>query len=102
LDIMIRVRKLDVRGKSLLGLEVDIPNSPPAVMIIGEKGFAMCGFLNIEAADRVGVAAVMASGVRSVEDLLNSRVAGATSKALEMGVNIGERVEESLFKMETE
>jgi len=71
-------------------------------MIIGEKGFAMCGFLNIEAADRVGVAAVMASGVRSVEDLLNSRVAGATSKALEMGVNIGERVEESLFKMETE
>ncbi|MCD6244031.1 MAG: DUF1805 domain-containing protein [Candidatus Korarchaeota archaeon] len=99
---MIRVRKLDVRGKSLLGLEVDIPNSPPAVMIIGEKGFAMCGFLNIEAADRVGVAAVMASGVRSVEDLLNSRVAGATSKALEMGVNIGERVEESLFKMETE
>jgi len=102
LDTMIRVRKLDVRGKSLLGLEVDIPNSPPAVMIIGEKGFAMCGFLNIEAADRVGVAAVMASGVRSVEDLLNSRVAGATSKALEMGVNIGERVEESLFKMETE
>lgn len=102
MDIMIRVRKLDVRGKSLLGLEVDIPNSPPAVMIIGEKGFAMCGFLNIEAADRVGVAAVMASGVRSVEDLLNSRVAGATSKALEMGVNIGERVEESLFKMETE
>lgn len=102
MDTMIRVRKLDVRGKSLLGLEVDIPNSPPAVMIIGEKGFAMCGFLNIEAADRVGVAAVMASGVRSVEDLLNSRVAGATSKALEMGVNIGERVEESLFKMETE
>ncbi len=99
---MIRIKKLSVRGKSLLGLEVDIPDSPPAVMIVGERGFAMCGFLNIEAADRIGAAAVMASGVRSVEDLLNSRVAGATSKALEMGVNIGERVEESLFKMETE
>jgi len=96
------VKEISLDGVKLIGLEVDLPNSPPLILIKGSKGFAMCGFLNMEAADRVGVAAVMSSGVNSVEDLLEAPVKGATSKALEMGAKIGEKVSESLRRIEME
>ncbi len=96
------MKEISLDGVKLIGLEVDLPNSPPLILIKGSKGFAMCGFLNMEAADRVGVAAVMSSGVNSVEDLLEAPVKGATSKALEMGAKIGEKVSESLRRIEME
>ncbi len=96
------MEEISLDGVKLIGIEVDLPNSPPLILIKGNRSFAMCGFLNVEAADRAGVAAIMSSGVNSVEDLLNAPVKGCTSKALEMGAKIGEKVSESLRRMEME
>ncbi len=96
------MKEISLDGVKLVGIEVDLPNSPPLILIKGNRSFAMCGFLNVEAADRAGVAAIMSSGVNSVEDLLEAPVKGATSKALEMGAKIGEKVSESLRRMEME
>ncbi len=97
-----KVKEVYLDGIRLIGIEISLPNSPPLILIRGKRSFAMCGFLNVEAADRVGVAAVMSSGVNSVEDLMEAPVRGATSKALEMGAKIGEKVSDSLRRMETE
>jgi uncharacterized protein YunC (DUF1805 family) len=51
--VMIEVNRLNVDGKTAFGLRVNLPDSPPLVAIIGEKGFVMCGFLNMEAAERI-------------------------------------------------
>ncbi|MDK2372177.1 MAG: DUF1805 domain-containing protein [Candidatus Korarchaeota archaeon] len=96
------MREISLDGIRLVGIEVDLPDSPPLILIRGNRSFAMCGFLNIEAADRAGVSAIMSSGVNSVEDLLESPVKGATSRALEMGAKMGEKVSESLRRMEME
>ena len=98
---LIRIREVKVKDLALMGVEVDLPNSPPLILVVGKKGFAMCGFLNLEAAEKVGVAAVMSSGVNSVEELLDATVKGATSKAREMGAELGESVAEALMKMES-
>ncbi|MDK2383467.1 MAG: DUF1805 domain-containing protein [Candidatus Korarchaeota archaeon] len=96
------MKEISLDGIRLVGIEVDLPDSPPLILIRGNRSFAMCGFLNIEAADRAGVLAIMSSGVNSVEDLLEAPVKGTTSRALEMGAKMGEKVSESLRRIEME
>ncbi len=75
---------------------MDLPDSPPLVAIIGEKGFVMCGFLNMEAAERLKVAAATVSGVNTFEDVLQAQIRAATSKAQAMGVKPGMKAMDAL------
>ncbi|MEM3626537.1 MAG: DUF1805 domain-containing protein [Candidatus Bathyarchaeia archaeon] len=86
---MISVESLKVDGKDCLGVKVELPDSPPLLLVIAEKGFVMCGFLNVEAAEKLGVAAAMVSGVKTFEDVFNTQVKAATSKAKGFGVTVG-------------
>ncbi len=96
---MINVSSLKVDGKVFSGMKVDLPESPPLVLIIGEKGFVMCGFLNVEAAERLNVAAAVVSGVKSFEDVLSGQVKAVTSKAKNLGVEVGMKGSEALKHM---
>jgi uncharacterized protein YunC (DUF1805 family) len=78
-----------VDGKSCLGLRTDLPDSPPLLLITAEKGFVMCGFLNVESAEKLGVAAAVVSGVKTFDDVLNGQVKAVTSKAKSLGVEVG-------------
>ena len=86
---MIEIRQLKVDDKAIVGLKVDLPDSPPLVAIIGERGFVMCGFLNMEAAEKLDVAAAMVSGVRTVDEVLEAKVKAVTSKARNLGIKSG-------------
>jgi uncharacterized protein YunC (DUF1805 family) len=96
---MISVASLKVNGKACLGLRVDLPDSPPLLLMIAEKGFVMCGFLNVDAAERLGVAAAMVSGVKSFEEVLSAQVKSVTSKAKSFGVEVGMKGAEALRRM---
>jgi len=96
---MISIQTIKVDSKNYLGLRVDLPDSPPMLLIIAEKGFVMCGLLNIEAAERVGAAAAMVSGVKTFEDVLNAQVKAATSKAKGFGVEVGMKGADVLKRM---
>jgi uncharacterized protein YunC (DUF1805 family) len=96
---MIGIITVKVDGKSCLGLRVELPESPPLLMLIAEKGFVMCGFLNMEAAERLGVAAAMVSGVKSFDDVLNAQVKAATSKAKSYGVEVGIKGADAIKRM---
>lgn len=96
---MINVASLKVDDKACLGVKVELPDSPPLLLVIAEKGFVMCGFLNVEAAEKLGVAAAMVSGVKTFEDMLNAQVKAATSKAKNLGVEAGMKSTEALKRM---
>lgn len=96
---MISIMPVKVDGKSCQGLRVDLPESPPLLLIIAEKGFVMCGFLNIEATEKLGVAAAVVSGVRSFEDVLNGQIKALTSNAKSLGVEAGMKGSEALKHM---
>jgi uncharacterized protein YunC (DUF1805 family) len=97
---MINVTTLKVDNKNCLGLRVDLPESTaPLLLIVGEKGFVMCGFLNIEAAEKLGVCAAVVSGVKTFEDVLNAQVTVATSKAKNLGVETGMKGADALKHM---
>lgn len=96
---MIAISSLKVNGLSCLGVKVELPDSPPLLLVIGQKGFVMCGFLNVDAAERLGVAAAMVSGVKSFDDLLNAQVKALTSKAKNLGVEVEMKGSEALKRM---
>lgn len=93
---MIQVAPIKIGDKSATGLRVELPDSPPLVAIIGEKGFVMCGFLNMEAAERLKVTAAMVSGVNTFEDILQTRIKAATSKAQALGIKPGIKAADAL------
>ena len=93
---MIEVSHVRVDGYAAFGLKVDLPDSPPLVAIIGDKGFVMCGFLNVEAAEKLGVTAAVVSGVKTFDDVLKAEVKAVTSKAEMRGIKRGMKGFEAL------
>jgi len=96
---MINISSVKVDGKVFSGIKIELPESPPLVLIVGEKGFVMCGFLNAEAAEKSNVAAAVVSGVKSFEDVLNAQVKTVTSKAKGLGIEVGMKGSEALKHM---
>lgn len=88
--------QLRIADKTATGLLVELPDSPPLVMIIGKTGFIMCGFLNIIAAEKLNVVAAMVSGVKSFEDVLKAEVKAVTTKAKMKGISVGMKGEDAL------
>ncbi|MFQ6064731.1 MAG: YunC family protein [Candidatus Bathyarchaeia archaeon] len=93
---MIRINPIEIDDKTALGVKVDLPDSPPLLLVIGERGFVMCGFLNMDAAEKLSVAAAMVSGVKTFEDVLEAEVRGVTSRAKKKGIKLGMTGEEAL------
>jgi len=86
---MIDIGSLKVDGKACLGVRIELPDSPPLLLVVAEKGFVMCGFLNVDAAEKLGVVAAMVSGVKTSEDVLSAQVKAVTSKAKTLGIDVG-------------
>lgn len=96
---MFEIDKFEFDGKSFQGIKSTIPGGPPLLLIKGEKGFVMCGYLDVDVAERVGLAAAIVTGVSSFEDVLNAEIKVATSKAKELGLEPGQIVREVIGKL---
>ena len=96
---MFEIDKIEVDGGIFLGLKVVFEDLPPLLLIKGGKGFVMCGYLNIDVAERIGAAAAIVSGVNSFEDVLNAEIKAATSKAKALGLEPGKVVRTVLGRL---
>jgi len=96
---MISVMSVKVYDKIGLGVRVELPGSPALRLVVAEKGFVMCGFLNVDVAEKLDVAAAVVSGVKSFEDVLDADVKVATSRAKMLGVEVGMKGADALKHM---
>ncbi|MFB0561644.1 MAG: YunC family protein [Candidatus Lokiarchaeia archaeon] len=92
---MIQIEQIKIGDTLCLGLRVDIKPAP-LLLIIGEKGVLACGFLNIEASEKLGMAAAVVTGVRTFEDVLNAEVKSLTTEAEKLGIKVGQKGREAL------
>jgi uncharacterized protein YunC (DUF1805 family) len=93
---VINMTPLKINDKVAVGLRVDLPDSPPLLLIVGQTGFVMCGFLNIDVAEKVNVAAAMVSGVKTFDDVLAADIKAVTSKAQMKGIKVGMKGEDAV------
>jgi uncharacterized protein YunC (DUF1805 family) len=93
------IEKIDLNGGSFLGLKATLEGLPPLLLLKGGKGFVMCGYLNIEAAERLGAIAAVVSGVENFDDVLNAEIKVATSKAEVLGLKPGKVVRSVIEKI---
>jgi uncharacterized protein YunC (DUF1805 family) len=80
---------------SATGVHVKLPNAD-FLLILGSKGYIMCGYLNMATAEKKGDAAAMVAGVASFEDVLAAKVVGVSSKGREIGLKEGMTGKEAL------
>jgi uncharacterized protein YunC (DUF1805 family) len=59
----------------------------------------MCGYLNIESADKLGVAAAMVRGVKTIDDLLAAKVQDVSKAAVARGVKTGTAGRDALARL---
>jgi uncharacterized protein YunC (DUF1805 family) len=71
----------------------------PLLLVKAEKGFVMCGYLNIAAASSLGDVAAKVTGVSSFEDVLEAEVMEVTEEARKLGIKEGISGREALEKM---
>jgi uncharacterized protein YunC (DUF1805 family) len=93
---VINMTPLKINDNVAVGLRVDLPDSPPLLLIVGRTGFVMCGFLNIDVAEKVNVTAAMVSGVKTFEDVLAADIKAVTSKAQMKGIKVGMKGEDAV------
>jgi len=93
---VINVTSLTIDDKAAVGLKVNLPDSPPLLLIIGRTGFVMCGFLNMDAAERVNATAATVSGVKTFNDVLEAEVKAVTSKVQMKGIKVGMKGKEAV------
>jgi uncharacterized protein YunC (DUF1805 family) len=71
----------------------------PLLIIKTPKGVMGCGYLNIEAFNRTGEAAVIVRGVNTHDDMLKAKVVAVSDAARALGIEVGVTGAEALERM---
>ncbi|PKM92880.1 MAG: DUF1805 domain-containing protein [Elusimicrobia bacterium HGW-Elusimicrobia-4] len=90
--------EIKIGEKTVMGIEIPL-NNAVLVLAIGKKGFVMCGYLNIDAAEKMGDCACVIKGVKNVDELLTRKVVALTSHAKKLGIELGMTGKEALEKL---
>lgn len=91
-----QVVKID--GVSFEGYEM--PTETTKLLVIkSDNGFLGCGYVSIEAANKLGEHVAIVTGVKSFDDMLIASVIKVSDKAAEKGVQIGDSGRDALLKM---
>ncbi len=92
---MIEIDDVQVEGKAFQFIRTVLGNAP-LLILKGKSGYAMCGYLNIESAEKLGDCAVRVTGIKTLEDFLNAKVSEVTTAAKIKGIEKGQQVKDIL------
>jgi len=92
------IEQIKLENGTAQGLKWEFENAS-LLLIKAEKGYVMCGYLNMETADKLGDIAAVVSGVDSFEDVLQASVKSVSKKARDLGIEEGMAGRQALEKM---
>jgi uncharacterized protein YunC (DUF1805 family) len=92
-----QTRDIFIGKKVARGYSIDLPGAP-LLVAKGEKGFVMCGFLDLRSADKFNAAAAVVRGVKTLDELLSKPVTDVSAAALLQGVKPGMTGRDALEK----
>ncbi|MEA5000882.1 MAG: DUF1805 domain-containing protein [Endomicrobiaceae bacterium] len=93
------IKDIAVNDLIFKAVQLELSDKGNLLIIKGAKGYIMCGYLNINTAQKMGDAACVVTGVKTVEDVLNAKIVALTSHAQKLGIEMGMAVTEVLIKL---
>jgi uncharacterized protein YunC (DUF1805 family) len=93
-----QIEQIQIGNGTAMGIKVEMKTAP-LLVITARRGFVMCGYLNMEATEKLGDIAARVSGVKTFEDVLSAKVNAASSAAAELGIKEGMTGREALERM---
>jgi len=92
---MIEHRQIQIGDRAVEALAFSLTGKN-LIVLRGSRGYVMCGYLNLAAAEKFGDAAVMITGVATIDGALKAQVASCTSRAKDLGVAEGQSIQDVL------
>ena len=92
------IEQIALNNGTALGLKFEMQNAP-LLVIKADKGFVMCGYLDIDMAETLGDVAVRVRGVNTFDDVLDAQVVGATAAAIDLGIDMKMNARDALERM---
>lgn len=99
---MIHVEPIIIEDKIFIGIDVKLPKTN-LLVVTSDKGYIMCGALDVKLLnerlkDRKIIAG-RATGVKSLEQLLNAPLESVTIEAEKLGIHKGMIGKDAMLKM---
>lgn len=88
---MLKYRKIRV-GKRYIEAVLIKLLSKNFILLKGKKGYIMCGYLNLNVAEKFKDAAIKITGISSIKQALEAKVSGLTRSAKRLGIYKGQPV----------
>ncbi len=66
------------------------------IVLCGRRGYVMCGYLNLQVANKFKDRAVVVTGVSSINEALAAKVFALTNEAKAIGLNKGQPIKDVL------
>lgn len=82
------IEQIPLKKETAIGLKVHLGKAPLPV-IKARNGYIMCGYLNMDAANKLGDIAGKVTGVNDFNEMLEKQVVEVSLKARELGINPG-------------
>lgn len=88
---MISIDTVPVGSKTFQYIKVEMKKAP-LLLLKGSVGYVMCGYLNMEVAEKLGDIAVRVTGVNDLDSLIAATVNDLTSGAAALGIKKGDTI----------
>lgn len=92
---MIEIEAVPVGSKTFQYIRVEMKNAP-LILLKGSVGYIMCGYLNIDTANKLGDVAVRVTGITDLESMIAATVTEVSGAAASLGLKKGEKVSDIL------
>ncbi len=93
---MITHKKIKVGNRYIEALSMHL-SKKNLVVLKGRKGFIMCGYLNLKAAEKSKDAAAKITGISTIKQALKTTVRSCTTSAQKIGIRKGQSVKDALL-----
>jgi uncharacterized protein YunC (DUF1805 family) len=99
---MLRVEPITLDGHTVVAIEVKLPKTT-LLIVTTDRGYIMCGALDVSLLnDRLkdrNIIAARATGVKTIQELLDAPLESVTETAIENGISVGMTGREAILKM---
>lgn len=92
---MLKHKRIKVGRKHIEALCINL-QSKNFILLRGQRGYIMCGYLDLRVADKFRDVAVKVTGVSTIDDVLSATVHSCSLRAKRLGIKKGQAVREAL------